>query len=661
MRIWLTLALTGAVLAGAALAAPVQLDLAIQVADAWIAARLAPGQTRAASTPLPLPTTGPAGVWLVPLTPEGFVLVAADDLLQPVLGWSEGGTASAGNLPPALANVIEDAQGLLLQLRAESASNDETRAAWERVLAGDRPAQRDLGVLPLLTCTWDQGAGWNALCPADAAGPGGHVYVGCVAVSMAQIMHYWRQPRHGTGSHGYNSDYGWLQADFAAATYDWDLIADSSPTAEAAELLYHCGIAVDMMYAPDGSGAYVGWGNPCALSALRTNFGFPPGAHFIEKSSTTWAGWRSQLRMELDTGRPILLCGYGSGGHAFNVDGWREDNYFHLNWGWSGAFNGWFLIDALNPGGNDFSQDEGAIIGLEPLEYQHAPALIAPLNNAQDVECAPLALEWTAVPAADGYDLVIDDSPDFLSPLVNLVGLTVEGAQVESLQHFSQYYWRIRSHGALGASPWSPTAGFFTSYWNQTPPPVPATPMNGAQNVHLDPTVLVWDFVIGANSYAVQVDDAADFSSPVVDSLGVLTHYVLLRNALEPGRQYWWRVQCDGLAGLSEWSAVRTLVTEQVGVSAPGVAPLEWRLDAASPNPFNPSTRLAFQLPLAARVDLRVYNLRGEVVAVLLQDVPLTAGAQVETWQAGGLPSGTYLVVLEAAGQRLVQKATLIR
>jgi len=58
-------------------------------------------------------------------------------------------------------------------------------------------------VLPLITTTWDQGANYNALCPADGAGPGGHVWSGCVATAMCQIMNYWRYPIQGTGSHGY--------------------------------------------------------------------------------------------------------------------------------------------------------------------------------------------------------------------------------------------------------------------------------------------------------------------------------------------------------------------------------------------------------------------------------------------------------------------------
>lgn len=656
MRISLILAV-----AAAAWAAPVDHDLARATAAAWLHARLEPGVVRQADSATPLPNAASPSAWLVPLNPEGFVLVSADDAMRPVLGWSEAGELAGIAPPPGLTDFLGVVDAELSRIRAAGESNALTRPEWDRILAGQLSSSREVVVQPLLSCTWDQGAGWNQFCPADGAGPGGRVWAGCVAVSMAQVMHYWQQPWHGYGSHGYMSDYGWLEADFSAATYDWNLIQANVPTEEAAELLYHCGIAVDMMYSPDGSGAYVGWGNPCALSAMRNNFGFLPSAQYVEKDDFSWAGWRNRLRQDLDAGRPILHCGYGSGGHAFNVDGWRDDDYFHLNWGWGGSFNGWFLIDALSPGGSDFSQGQGAVVNLVPVELQAAPQIVHPLNNDEDVDCTPTLFQWNAAPDAVAYDLQVDDTPDFMSPLVDLAALTEVSRSVESLQHYSQYYWRIRSRGEQGAGPWSPVAGFFTTYWDQTPAPQPVTPLNGASGVNLNPTVLVWNFVTGAISYDVQVDETPDFASPVVDTLGVLTHYHLIRDALQPEATYYWRSRCAGLAGTSEWSTVRNFTTESSSAIPEIAGPGAWELSPAWPNPFNPTTQLAFTLGAPARVDLRVHNLRGEEVARLLDGMSLGAGRHQVVWRADGLPTGTYLVVLEAGSRRMVRKATLLR
>gem|GEM_PF-1695973 len=641
-------------------AAPISSSEASAAAEAWVVARMAPGQDREALEGRPWPVDAAPVAWLVPLAPEGFVLLSADDGLRPVMGWSLEGACPV-DLPPALLDRLGEASQECVAMRAVWPQGAPRLAEWDAVLAGEAPAQRDEGVLPLLSCNWDQGAGWNQFCPTDGAGPGGRVYAGCVATSMVQVMHYWQQPWQGEGSHGYQSDYGWLEENFAATTYDWNAMMPNSPTPDAARLMYHAGVAVDMMYAPDGSGAYVGFGNPNAMTAMRDHFSFLPSLQFIRKNNFTWSSWRSRLRDELNAGRPFIHSGYGSGGHAFNIDGWREDDYFHLNWGWSGAYNGWFLIDALNPGGNDFSQDQGAVVNLVPALYQAPPAMAHPLNNSADVACAPVTFQWDEAPGATSYELMIDEGTDFVSPVLTLSGLATTSVDVAELNFYSQYYWRIRSHNEQGTGPWSPTAGFFTSYWNQTPAPLPATPMNGAVNVNVNPTVLVWNFVEGAANYRVQVSADADFTSLVADTSAVLTHYVLLRNVLEEASTYWWRVQCEGLAGTSDWSAVRSLSTMGGTAVDASQTPTVFSLAAPWPNPFNPSTRLAFTLDHAGLVSLRVHNLRGESVALLLDQAPLSAGSHELNWQAGSLPSGIYLVELQAGSQRAVQKVSLLR
>lgn len=660
MRLLLaTSCLTATALWVKALAMPVEAPEARQTAEAWLSVQLAQGESRQVLEARPWPETGVGTAWILPLAPEGFVLLSGDSGMRPVLGWSASGMCSA-QLPLALEAYLEVVAEERQRLEDQWPLGVPRLEEWDRVMAGEAHASRELGVLPLLSCNWDQGAGWNQFCPMDAAGPGGRVYAGCVATSMVQVMHYWQQPWHGEGSHGYNSDYGWLEADFGAATYDWNAMMPNSPTPEAAWVMYHAGVAVDMMYAPDGSGAYVGMGNPSAMTAMRDHFGFLPSLQFIRKSSFTWNSWRTRLRQELDAGRPILHSGYGSGGHAFNIDGWRDDDTFHLNWGWSGSFNGWFLIDALTPGGSDFSQDQGAVVNLVPAQYQAAPALVHPLNNSADIACSPLVLEWEEAEGALSYELMVDEGTDFISPVISLSGLTSTSLEVPDLHPYSQYYWRIRSRGEQGTGPWSAAASFFTAYWDQTPAPLPATPMDGAVNVNVNPTVLVWNFVEGAAEYRVQVATDEAFSHLVADSSGILTHYALFRQLLDEGQTYYWRAQCLGLADWSEWSTVRHFTTAGGTSVQAGDQPRAFALEAAYPNPFNPNTQLAFRLGEAGPVTLRIMNLRGEVLATLL-DAPISAGRHQLNWHAASLPSGMYLVELRQGRQRAVQKLSLVR
>jgi len=222
---------------------------------------------------------------------------------------------------------------------------------------------------PLLITTWDQGAKYNELCPADVAGPGGHVYAGCVAVAMAQVMNYYKYPNQGTGSYSYyDYSYGMQTVDYSNTTYNWHAMTNSMPNAgnlEIAKLLYHCGVAVDMNYSPNGSGA---WSNN-VVSALKTFYNYSSSVYIDGKNSYSDAQWGQKLIQSLDNKIPLYYHGYpaaGGSGHAFNLDGYQGNDYFHFNWGWSGSYNGYFYLNNLNPGGSDFSVGQGAIFDITP-------------------------------------------------------------------------------------------------------------------------------------------------------------------------------------------------------------------------------------------------------------------------------------------------------
>jgi hypothetical protein len=129
-----------------------------------------------------------------------------------------------------------------------------------------------------------------------------------------------------------------------------------------ATLLWHAGISVDMMYSPGGSGAY----SEDATAAMISNFRYHPNTSLKYKSDYTEDAWAQLLRENLDQKRPMYYHGFGSGGHAFNVDGYQGTNYFHFNWGWSGSYNGYYYLTNLNPGGSNFTEGQGAIVNLYP-------------------------------------------------------------------------------------------------------------------------------------------------------------------------------------------------------------------------------------------------------------------------------------------------------
>jgi hypothetical protein len=217
---------------------------------------------------------------------------------------------------------------------------------------------------------------------------GERTVTGCVATAMAQVLKYWDYPTQGNGSHSYTHALGQQSADFAATTYDWanmplELTASSTDVQKAAvaKLMYHCGVSVDMNYgvaSTGGSGAYTisskSNGTHCAEYALREYWGYKPTLQGLQKASYKDADWKTMLKDELKAGRPVIYSGQGDGGHCFVCDGYDENEYFHFNWGWGGLYDGFFKLNALEPGtggtgsgAGKYNNEQQAIFGVEPL------------------------------------------------------------------------------------------------------------------------------------------------------------------------------------------------------------------------------------------------------------------------------------------------------
>ncbi|MCB2173834.1 C10 family peptidase [bacterium] len=308
----------------------------------------------------------------------GWIIISADDVVHPVVGFSLHGSYSPQDRRPVQFDQwMENVKNQIQHAKALGGTPPpETADQWSRLtVSADQFVTEDLDyatVGPLLLTDWDQGTYYNELCPADVEGPGGHVWAGCVATAMAQVMKYHNFPETGFGTHSYTPTlavYGVQSADFGNTTYDWDAMTTPRVTASnpaVATLLYHAGVSVDMSYAPDGSGA----STAKTATALKSYFKYKNTATYVPRSSyKDSAEWNALLRTEINNGRPVIYRGSGTGGHAFVCDGYNNDsadNYFHFNWGWSGWYNGFFYLDALTPGSNDFTSDQAAVIGISP-------------------------------------------------------------------------------------------------------------------------------------------------------------------------------------------------------------------------------------------------------------------------------------------------------
>lgn len=326
----------------------------------------------------------------------GWMIISGDDVAYPVIAYSKTGAYSGQNRPEQFNGWMEYVKkDISSAIVAKHTPLPKTTAAWKKfnVSAEEFAAKSSFAPAeassveaasagPLLSTEWDQGTYYNEDCPDDAAGPDGHVWAGCVATAMAQIMKYHSYPTTGTGSHSYSHPvYGTQSANFGSATYNWASMPNSLSdyNSDVAKLLYHAGVSVDMDYAPDGSGAYMS----DAAYALKTYFKYSDSLGYIWKSSYSTDEWTAILRTEIDNKRPILYSGHGTGGHAFVCDGYSGSDYFHFNWGWSGQDDSYFYLNDLTPGSHDYTSSQGAVIGIRPP--------LPPVGSFDSADCSSLS------------------------------------------------------------------------------------------------------------------------------------------------------------------------------------------------------------------------------------------------------------------------------
>ena len=298
---------------------------------------------------------------------QGFVMIAADDKVQPVLGYSFERTFQTDMAESTWEWLYAYDRQIQDVMEAGIEATDEVKAAWRSLQNnGSLLTLNRSEVYPLIYTRWRQRSPYNMYCPEQCV-------TGCVAVVMGQLMKYWESPARGTGSHSYYHDtYGLLSANFGATEYDWanmpvaadDYSSDAEKEA-VATLLYHCGVSVDMNYSSNASSAP----SVNVVDAMPTHFNYASSMSLVYKSDYTDNQWKQLLKSELDALRPMYYAGQTRGAHAFICDGYDASDLFHFNWGWGGTNDGYYAIGALNPTGyGPFNELNYAIIDIKPAD-----------------------------------------------------------------------------------------------------------------------------------------------------------------------------------------------------------------------------------------------------------------------------------------------------
>lgn len=335
----------------------------------------------------------------------GFIIVGGDRVARPILGYCDEDQFYPEQLPPALQWWLEGYEQEITQ--AIELVDQGLRMVQEEPPLS--PTEDRQAIEPLLTAKWSQALPYNHFLPGNADAPDDdHSYLtGCVATAMVQVMKRWQYPTQGMGRQRHVCNGIVYEADYDNTTYDWALMTDRYSTTyqgtaaedAVATAMYHAGVAVWMKYGMDmagGSSAYL----DDAGYAMYAHFGYSPEVRHLSRSAFTDQQWEDMVYADLLAGRPVIYGGQSpkpySGGHCFVLDGYQPlDDTYHVNWGWNGNRNGYFVltsttIDPLASHGVDengvavkytFKNGQEALFGLEPAtEPSGGPSIIQTLD-----------------------------------------------------------------------------------------------------------------------------------------------------------------------------------------------------------------------------------------------------------------------------------------
>ena len=321
----------------------------------------------------------------------GYVIVSGDDRAEEILGYGSG-QMDVNNLPSNVAWWLGQYKQQMEWLIANPKAQVETTSHFMSTMLTATT------VPMLMSSRWDQEAPYYNQCPKYN---GQYCMTGCVATAMAQVMYYWKYPAELPALEAYTTAETprFNVPALPGITLDWDNMLDDYSTTSynttqanaVAWLMRYCGQAVQMMYSPDGSGAYTE--DECAA---MIKFGYSSDATVKYRDDHNATNWNAMMQAELEAGRPILYGGndYSAGGHAFVVDGYNAStSKYHVNFGWSGYDDNYYALDAFKGSGYTFNYYQDMIIGVYPestLET-HAPVM----SDASNVATTSFRASWT--------------------------------------------------------------------------------------------------------------------------------------------------------------------------------------------------------------------------------------------------------------------------
>lgn len=316
---------------------------------------------------------------------NGFVIVAGDDIAKPILGYSTSGTLNDDDsLPPNMQAWLDDIEQQILQARKLGVEQGaETARMWEAPTLGET-------VLELETATWSQDAPFNRQCPLENDN---RCVTGCVPTAFAILMKYYEYPSQGRGT---TESYVTKTSGITVPernlehTYNWNLMKSDYSTYSqeqanaVSELMADIGAAIQADYTANGTGGSF------VHEGIFRHFGYNNGMARMKKDYND-EEWNDMLRAELDKSRPVIYRGAQEeegGGHVFLLVGYTTQNYFLVNWGWKGRYNGAYALDAMTPGEHVYNSNQSAGFDCVPAPMLPCVATVDETYTAPSLKAA---------------------------------------------------------------------------------------------------------------------------------------------------------------------------------------------------------------------------------------------------------------------------------
>jgi len=354
----------------------ISLEKARQVAEQFMAI----GQTKGSTGMLSLEWDGlepetragldggavmPAPFYAFNIDGGGFVIIAGDDRMEPVLAYSTEHSFSHADMPDNIAAWVEMTISEISDIRLGKADAvPGASALWTE----DRIKTRAVtGRTPLVleTAQWSQHYPFNNLCPEISSQK---AVTGCAPLAAAILMRYYNYPSIPYGTFPAYSTYSYgipISAD-TPLEYDWSLMPleyDGSWTNEqiqaVSRLVYDCGVAFQADYGTGETSTV----NNMLFTKMMDCFKFDKYAIHKYRADFKTDEWVKMLIAQIDGNNPVIYMGANvkNGGHAFVVDGYDGQGFLHVNWGWGGSNNGFYAVTAM-----EYSRSDAALIGLVP-------------------------------------------------------------------------------------------------------------------------------------------------------------------------------------------------------------------------------------------------------------------------------------------------------